>query len=1560
VQRAVLGFELLEPRQLLSVNVLTFHNDNTRQGLNSSEAMLNPANVNSSEFGKLFTYRVSGQIYAQPLYVSNLAIPGQGIRDVVFAATENNDVYAFDALSNAGSNGGVLWHVNLGLAAAVPNPYFGNRYGPYADITTQIGITSTPVIDLASNTMYLDSFTNDIPGANAYSHHIWALDITTGQQKTAPTLVAASVQGNGAGSVGGVINFRATQQLQRSALTLLNGTLYVAYAGYADTDPYNGWMLGFDPATLQLTKVFNTTPNAGTDSNEGEGGIWAGGYGPSSDGTRLYVMTGNGDFQANIGDYGDSFLELTPDNSTQPTNKNGHGLSVLSSTDYFTPFNEQTLANNDTDLGSGGAMVLPDQPGAHPHLLVGSGKGATLYVIDRENMGGFNSSSDNVVQKVSVSKGVFGGPAYFNSTIYIHPNNDKLKAFSVTNGVVSAAPVAQGATTFIYPGATPSVSSAGTANGIVWEVQYSTLNAVLRAYDAETLGELYNSNQNSARDQMGAGVKFVPPTIAEGRVFVGANGALNVFGLLAPPTQPPATPNGLAASNSTAMQIRLTWTDVATNESAYIIERSTDNLNYEQVALASVNSNSYVDTAVQPETTYFYRIRATNVVGNSLPSEPASATVIPVATPTAIYHFEEGMGLLTVDSAGNNTGMLVGTTKPTWITGRVGNNALSFSGDGVPNSTTSQSAVQTQNSLAGTLGVTATLTAWIKTTQLGNNSPSLAPAITGIEVANSTNDIHWGYLDASGHIGIAAGATGFVSNSVISDGQWHHVALTRSSSTGAVQIYVDGNLQISGVSGAGNKTSVFNLLGAQISVASDGITDIGRTYLNGSLDDVRIFNRVLTADEIATIGRLPDAPTELSTQAQSGSIVKLSWMNPSSFAENIEIQRKVGAGGTYQTIAVLGGTSTNYIDANLAPGTQYFYRARAADLAGASPYSTETIITPPRPEVAGRFAFYNKSSFDGQNGSSNIADNLAVAPDKQALLPGQTATFQNYTSYSNGLNGVIIDVSNLDAPITPSQFTLKVGTSSDVSTWTDAPAPSFVSEYFGWGVGGSTRLELLWDNGQIVNQWLQVTLKADAVTNLAADDVFYFGNAVGETGNVAGNSAIDGGDEIAIRNHFTAPGAAGLTNLYDVNRDKRVDAQDMLLARSHRSGLSPLPLITAPAASVATAVAEQAAAISAPEMDDKKSLIPFPTGSLRAWVASLQLDPMPKLTFADTVDAAFQGLHSSQRLVNAQRTITPKLTNANHQATSSAGSHRDSASINHAATQAANTGFGKLLHTGLRRTRGLFGMMLLLAWASSVRTDAATAYIGSHLLSANTPNQVIPIYVTGGEQIAAVDLFAQIGDGGAFVGGVNVKPSFSNVDILTGTIFARNNYGAFGDLNGVPSSSNAAHPLIWVDGTTTVNGTVTANGLLATLAIDTTGISSGAFPLRITGVAQALGGFNTTLWDADGAPIALTANVGLLTVAPGLTSDFNENGAVDGADFLLWQNGLGVANAAGHGQGDADGDGDVDGADLSIWRDQFGRTSAILAIQAAPEPAGAALAVSALLCASLRRKKVRA
>ncbi|MDB5321008.1 MAG: pyrrolo-quinoline quinone [Phycisphaerales bacterium] len=1165
--------EVLEPRRLLSVDVLTWHNDQGRTGLNSGEVMLTPANVNASTFGKLFSYPVTGQVYAQPLYVSNLTIPGKGVHNVIFVVTQNNDVYALDANSNAGVGSGVLWHVNLGLAAATPNSFFANRYGPYHDINPQVGITSTPVIDRATNTMYLDAFTNDVAGQNVYSHHIHAIDLTTGADKLTPKLVTAAMKGNGVGGDGTTITFAATQQLQRPALSLLNGVLYVTYGGYADTDPYHGWILGFNPATLQLQSVLNTTPNliaTPASATADEGGIWMTGAGLASDGTNMFLLIGNGDFNAALGDYGDSILKVAPDSSTvaQP-NINGYGLKVA---DYFTPYNQLSLSNADADLGSGGGIVLPDQPGAHPHEYVGAGKQGTVYLVDRDNMGGYNSTTDNVIQKVSLGHGVFSSPAYFNFSVYYQGVGDVLKRYTLTNGLLSAAPAVQGALAY---SATPSISSNGSANGIVWDTQNDATHQVLHAYNAITLAELYNSNQSGTRDQMGTGVKFITPTIADGRVFVGADGAVNVYGLISPPTTAPAAPSSLSAAAASATSVRLTWVDNSDNEGGFKIERSPDNNSFTQIDIAGVNATSYLDTTASPSTQYYYRIRATNVIGDSAYTSPSASASTPAVTGAVyVYHFDAGSGTLAVDSIGGNNGTLTGSPLPQWVApGRVGSSALNFSGDGVALQTALESAVKVTTNLAPVLGSTSTLTAWFKTTQVGNNTHYSAPAITGVEQAGGGKDINWGTLNASGRIGIYVGDSGGIySINPVNDGQWHAIAMTRDAVTGFVQLFIDGVLQGSGTFVAGVETSQFFLIGALSDVDNGGIIRTGDNYFNGSLDEVRIYNQVLGADEISGLSQIPAAPTLTGATAISGTLVHLTWTSPSAFAQNIEVYRKIGTGGTYGLIATLGATATVYDDQNLTPGTQYFYTIKATDVAGSSPASNTLSVTPPLATVVDNLIFYNGSKFDDQNGSSNITDRTAIATDKRALLPGQTATFANYSSYDKGINGVLIDVANFSNLPRYEDFSFTIGNDNAPGGWASAPVPDIINTYPGRGPGGSTQLTLIWEDNQIQNTWLRVALLANSNTNLATDNVFYFGSAIASTGNNPASAAVTTADDLGARANKTGLGSATLTNVYDFNRDGRVDVQDELIARSHHSGLSPLQLIAPPAAAGAAPV----------------------------------------------------------------------------------------------------------------------------------------------------------------------------------------------------------------------------------------------------------------------------------------------------------------------------------------------------------------------------------------------------
>jgi hypothetical protein len=542
-------------------NVLTWHNDLFRTGQNTNETVLTPANVNTNTFGLLFTYPVDGKVYGQPLVVSGLTIPGAGAHNVVFVTTEHNSVFAFDAESNTGPSGGVFWSVNLGPSAVTPNNDFGNRYGPYSDLVPEVGITSTPVIDPVAGIIYVEAFTHE---GGSYFHRLHALDLATGSEKPfSPVVISASFPGTGVESSNGFVVFNAMQQIQRPALTLAGGKVYVAFAGYADTDPYHGWILGFNATNLQLASnyVFNDTPNssvAGFGDNAGEGGIWMSGSGLAVDsGSNLYVVIGNGSYNANTGgtEYGDSALRLSTSN----------GLAVA---DYFTPYNQAALAAADTDFGSGGPMLLPDSAGsaAHPHLMVACGKEGRVYLLDRDNLGKYNAATNatsdpQIVQELpGAVGGTWSSPGYFNGCVYFQGSWDVLRAFALTNGLLTATPVSESLTTVGFPGDTPAFSANGTNNAIAWVIQSDAAEsggqAVLHAYDAYTLSnELYNSGQAGIRDEPGVAVKFTVPTIINGKVYVGAYKNFAVYGLGSFLPLPAINPNGGLFTNNVSVSI---------------------------------------------------------------------------------------------------------------------------------------------------------------------------------------------------------------------------------------------------------------------------------------------------------------------------------------------------------------------------------------------------------------------------------------------------------------------------------------------------------------------------------------------------------------------------------------------------------------------------------------------------------------------------------------------------------------------------------------------------------------------------------------------------------------------------------------------------------------------------------------------------------------------------------------------------------------------------------------------------------------------------------------------
>ena len=499
-----------------SPGVFTWDNDAAHTGQNLNEVVLTTGNVNSTQFGKLFSLEVDGQVYAQPLYVRGVSIPGQGTHNVLYVATENDSVYAFDA---DGLTTEPLWYVSFINPPSVTT--FPWTAVSCMNIGSQVGITGTPVIDPSQGVLYLVAATDE---NGQLFQRLHALDLTTGAERLGgPVAISASVPGTGAGSVGGMVSFNPVREDQRPGLTLSNGVVYIAWASYCDNTPFHGWMIGYNSSTLQQAAVWNSAPNGN------DGGIWQGGASPAVDAFgNLYAMTGNGTFDAESGglDYGDTLVKFST----------ASGLTV---TDYFTPFDQASDAQNDKDVGSGGPLVIPDQPGAYPHLMVGGGKEGTIFLVNRDDMGGYNPNDNSqIVQSLTGQVGaVFSTPGFWLNNIYYAAVSDYLKQFRLYTDLLSTTPIETGSSKVGYPGATPAISANGAANGIVWIINDGGFQratpATLYAYDAANVSrELYDSTQAGTRDQAGPAVKFNPPTVVNGKVYVGTNGEVDVYGLL--------------------------------------------------------------------------------------------------------------------------------------------------------------------------------------------------------------------------------------------------------------------------------------------------------------------------------------------------------------------------------------------------------------------------------------------------------------------------------------------------------------------------------------------------------------------------------------------------------------------------------------------------------------------------------------------------------------------------------------------------------------------------------------------------------------------------------------------------------------------------------------------------------------------------------------------------------------------------------------------------------------------------------------------------------------------
>lgn len=505
--------------------LLTYHYDAARTGANLSETQLTPAKVSSPAFGKLFDLSVDGAVFAQPLYMPGLKVHG-AVHNVLFVATENNSVYAFDA--DAG--GQPLWHVNYnnGFVGVTVTPVSGLNDIGCGDLTPLVGITSTPVIDEQAGILYTVVKTKEVSSQRTdFALRIHSIRISTGGQALPPQTIEASVPGTCGNLSGGRVVFDALKQHQRASLLLVNHVLYIGFASHCDINPYNGWLLSYDAATLKQLSVLNTTPDDQT--GECRGGIWGAGGGPSADSAgNVYFSTGNGGFNADQGgqSYSDSVLRVNPGNT---------GSTAIA--DYFTPKNEFYLDNYDLDLGSGSTVVMPDQPGQYPHLLIAAGKTGTIFILNRDNLGHYDAQHNQIIQGISraINDGysAYPAPVLFGNNLYYAPSNDVAKMFHFKGGRLVAQPAATGPDFYGYLGAGISLSAAPDgSNAILWALEGTSTPGVLHAYDANTLASLFNSNDApSGVNVPGDSVKFSVPIVANGKVFAGTQNSVAVYGL---------------------------------------------------------------------------------------------------------------------------------------------------------------------------------------------------------------------------------------------------------------------------------------------------------------------------------------------------------------------------------------------------------------------------------------------------------------------------------------------------------------------------------------------------------------------------------------------------------------------------------------------------------------------------------------------------------------------------------------------------------------------------------------------------------------------------------------------------------------------------------------------------------------------------------------------------------------------------------------------------------------------------------------------------------------------
>jgi Legume lectin domain/Fibronectin type III domain len=978
-----------------ATSVLSYHYDSFSTGQNLTESVLTPSSVAVGVFGKRYSTSMDGMVYAQPLYVPSVTVKGgaqAGTHNLAICATQHDSLYAVDA-----DSGVIVWQTSFtatGLVGATTITSMPAADTSSTDTQPEIGVCGTPVIDPATNYLYVAAKTKQIlNGDTANPHYVYTLyvvNIANGNATANANIVSSAVianttystsaasytyttansptaaqdpyvigSGDGSITVNGTVRvyFNAMRQMNRPGILLYNGALYIAFGSHGDNGPYHGWLLAFDKTTLVIKGVFNSTPNGGL------GGFWNAGGIPVVDANgAIYLTSGNGSFDGYSnngvtagldslgfpvnGDYGDSLIKLVVDTTTTVgnQNENGWGLKVA---DYFSPYNNITLLQGDLDLGSGGTLLLPDSAGnsATPHLALCMGKEGTLFLINRDSLGKFSATTNNVLLTSTGWNAAFNSMSYFNGNVYSFGGDGTTgMQWTLSNATLNPTPIATTPDTFGFPGSTTTVSASGTSNGVLWAIDRSTNQ--LRAYSAANIGtEIWTSaSAANSVDSPGSIAKFTTPTVADGRVLLGTQTGLTVYGPPSSVSSAPVAPSGLTATGISSLQINLNWVDNSTNENGFAIEQSTDGVTFSQIATVGVNVTSYpVLSGVTANTTYSYRVRAYNAyLGTSYSAYSNTAAATTTATPPSLNFgtgFASTAGLTFVPEAAavNNRLELTNINDGGWNAGAVWSSTV----QNIQKFTTTFSFQD-----AGTYPWADGFTFCIQ-----NSSPTALGANAGGLGYNGITKSVAVKFDVYNNSGEGNNSTGLYLNGVFPD-----VPATDLSSQGfnfvsgdtfTVVLSYDGTTLTEKI--VDTTTNATATLSYTVNIPSTIGSNTAYIGFTGATGGASVTQDILNWTYAPLPTTVPAAPTNLTATVASGTQVNLAWTDNSTNESGFIIMRKIGSTGTYAQVGVTAAGATSYADTALTVNTNYYYKVAATNSVGTSAYTNEASVTTPIP-----------------------------------------------------------------------------------------------------------------------------------------------------------------------------------------------------------------------------------------------------------------------------------------------------------------------------------------------------------------------------------------------------------------------------------------------------------------------------------------------------------------------------------------------------------------------------------------------------------------------------------